>query len=109
MASLLRHVGLQRVMSAVSTLRAPGPPGLPLLGNLLAFRRDVLALALEASRTFGDVVRFRLGPRIVHLLNHPDHVAHVLQRHHARYKRSDRSAAKIALVCGNSLLTTDGP
>ena len=96
-------------MKAPSSRIAPGPSGLPLIGNLLAFRRDVLALALAASREFGDVVRFRLGPRTVHLLNHPDHVAHVLQRHHARYKRSDRSAAKIAMVCGESLLTTDGP
>ena len=96
-------------MTSTSSRGAPGPPGLPFIGNLLAFRRDVLALALAASREFGDVVRFRLGPRTVHLLNHPDHVAHVLQRHHARYKRSDRSAAKIAMVCGDSLLTTDGP
>jgi len=94
--------------AAVSPAIAPGPPGLPLLGNLLAFRRDALELALRASRTFGDVVRFRLGPRIVHLVNHPDYVSHVLQHNQKNYLRSARSASTIALVCGDSLLTSTG-
>ena len=51
---------------------APGPRGRPLLGNLLDFRRDVLALLLDGRRLFGDVVRFRLGPLLVHLVAHPD-------------------------------------
>ena len=87
---------------------APGPPGYPLVGNLLEFRHDVLKLGVDAARTHGDVVRFRLGPHIIHLINHPNHVERVLVHNQANYDRATRSAAQIALVCGQSLLTTSG-
>jgi len=87
---------------------APGPPGYPLVGNLFEFRHDVLKLGVNAARTYGDVVRFRLGPHVIHLINHPNHVEHVLVHNQANYDRATRSAAQIALVCGQSLLTTSG-
>jgi len=87
---------------------APGPPGYPLVGNLLEFRHDVLKLGVDAARDYGDVVRFRLGPHVIHLINHPNHVEHVLVHNQANYDRATRSAAQIALVCGQSLLTTSG-
>ena len=87
---------------------APGPPGSKVLGNLQEFRRDVLGLLTNSAREFGDVVRFRLGPHVVHLLNHPDHIEHVLQKNPQNYDRGTRSASKIRAVCGESLLTTDG-
>jgi cytochrome P450 len=87
---------------------APGPPGYPLVGNMLEFRHDVLKLGVDAARTYGDVVRFKLGPHVIHLINHPDHVEHVLVHNQANYDRATRSAAQIALVCGQSLLTTSG-
>jgi len=40
---------------------APGPAGHFLIGNLIAFRRDVLRLLLDSRRDFGDVVRLSLG------------------------------------------------
>jgi cytochrome P450 len=87
---------------------APGPPGYPLIGNLIEFRRDVLQLGVDAARAYGDVVRFRLGPHVIHLINHPGHVEHVLVHNQTNYDRATRSAAQIALVCGQSLLTTSG-
>lgn len=87
---------------------APGPPGHPLFGHLQAFRRDVLGLMMAAARDHGDVVRFRLGPQVVHLLNHPDHVQHVLQRHPGNFDKRTRSAAFIKGVTGESLLTANG-
>ena len=54
--------------------RAPGPPGWPLIGNLIAFRRDVLGLLLDSRRRYGDVVRFRLGPMVIHLVAHPEQI-----------------------------------
>jgi cytochrome P450 len=87
---------------------APGPRGHPLLGNLPEFRRDVLGLMMESTGRFGDVVRFRLGPRVIHLLNHPDHVDHVLKRNHRNFDKRTRSAAFIRRVTGDSLLTSNG-
>ena len=87
---------------------APGPKGHWLLGNLREFRRDVLGLMMNSTREFGDVVRFRLGPKVIHLLNHPDHVEHVLQTHCSNFDKNTRSAAFIKSVTGESLLTSNG-
>ena len=79
-----------------------------MLGNLREFRSDVLGLVTGAAAEYGDVVRTRLGPHVVHLLNHPDHVTHVLQRNSANYDKKTRSSASIRSVTGDSLLTANG-
>jgi cytochrome P450 len=87
---------------------APSPPGVPLLGHLPAFRRDVLRLLLDGRQTCGDVVRFRLGPRVVHLAAQPDHVKQVLVTHQHKYNKDTRSAATIRSLTGPGLLTSSG-
>lgn len=87
---------------------APGPPGLPLLGNLLPFRRDVLGLLLASRAAYGDVVRFRLGPMVLHLVAHPDGIRHVLQERAEQYDKTTRSSSKIRGLTGLSLLTASG-
>lgn len=87
---------------------APGPAGHFLLGNLLEFRRDVLGLVTQSTATYGDIVRCRLGPQVVHLLNHPDHVEQVLQKRAANYDKNTRSSAAIHAITGDSLLTANG-
>jgi cytochrome P450 len=79
-----------------------------LFGNLREFRRDALGLLLDSARRYGDVVRFRLGPFPVHLINHPDGIEHVLQKRAANYDKNTRSARFIRMVCGESLLTSNG-
>jgi cytochrome P450 len=87
---------------------APGPPGLPLIGNLLSFRHDVLQLLLDARERYGDVVRFRLGPAIFHLVAHPDLIREVLQEKADQYDKETRSSAKIRSMTGHGLLTASG-
>lgn len=87
---------------------APGPRGELLLGNLRAFRRDVLKLMLDSAKEFGDVVRFCLGPLTVHLINHPDHVEHVLQSGSRNYDKATRSSTNIRAISGDSLLVSNG-
>jgi cytochrome P450 len=88
---------------------APGPPGDPWLGHLRGFRRDVLGLLLDGAAAHGDVVRFRLGPIVAHLVNHPTHIAQVLQSGARHYDKQTRSTAAIRAICDESLLTADGP
>lgn len=87
---------------------APGPPGSPLTGHLHRLRHDVLGLLTDATRDHGDVVRFRVGPLVMHLVNHPDHVAQVMIRNRKNYDKASRSSACLALICGESLLTANG-
>lgn len=95
-------------MSATHSSLAPGPRGHWLLGHIPEFRSDLLGLLTRSAQAFGDVVRFRLGPKVIHLLNHPAHVEHVLQANAANYDKRTRSAQFIHAVTGDSLLTMNG-
>jgi len=95
-------------MAHLEKTKAPGPRGDFLLGNLREFRRDVLGLVTRSAAEYGDVVRCRLGPHIIHLLNHPDHVEQVLQRNASNYNKDTRSSDSIRSVTGQSLLTSNG-
>lgn len=75
---------------------------------MAAFRRDVLGLLLESAATYGDIVRFRVGPIVVHFVNEPASIAQVLQSK-GRYDKQTRSTAAIRAICDASLLTTEGP
>lgn len=95
-------------MNATPQKIAPGPPGHFLLGNLQEFRRDVLGLVTQSAATYGDIVRCRLGPQVVHLINHPDFIEQILQKRSANYDKETRSSAYIKSVTGDSLLTCNG-
>lgn len=88
---------------------APSPRGSLLTGHFREIRRDVLGLMLTGARDCGDIVRFRLGPLTMHLVNHPDPIAHVLIKNRENYDKDSRSSASLSLVCGESLLTANGP
>ena len=69
-------------------LLPPGVPGRWLLGNLPEFRRDMLGFFTRCAREFGDVVQMRFGPRLVHLVSHPDFVEQVLVTEHRKFGKS---------------------
>jgi cytochrome P450 len=76
-----------------------------LLGDLPEFRRDPLAFFEDRARR-GDVVPVRLVmPGF--LVNHPDHVKHVLHDHHANYQKGPLYR-RLKPVAGEGLLTSEG-
>jgi len=85
----------------------PSPPATPLLGHIPAFRRDVLGLLVDSVREHGDFIRFRLGPRAVHLVNHPDAIHRVLRTNAANYDKHTRTTAFLRDITGESLLTAN--
>lgn len=85
----------------------PGPRGLPLFGSLFRMRKDPLAFVLDGARTYGDAVRYQLGPQPVILFTHPDQVKEVLvTRQHDFVKGRGLQWAKRFL--GEGLLTSEG-
>ncbi len=84
----------------------PGPHGLPLLGMLLAIRRDPVGVFTRSALKFGDVVYFKIASRRGYLLNNPDDVRHVLQDNARNYHKSPLYD-KLRLVLGNGLLTSE--
>jgi hypothetical protein len=66
--------------------RPPGPKGLPFLGNLLDFSRDVLRYYLEWAQQYGDIVALRLGTWPAVLLSRSDYAEYVLVEHHRNFR-----------------------
>jgi cytochrome P450 len=89
--------------------RAPGPRGRLLVGSLRGFRGDRLIETMEQARAkYGDVVRFRVGPRTVHLVSHPDLAQEVLAKEKETFFKIQEGIERkigLGLVLGEGLLT----
>jgi len=87
---------------------APGPRGLPVVGNLLELqRKDPFRILVDNWRAYGDVVRFKMGPITQHLFVQPDHVKHILVNNKANYWKGI-GMAKLKLMLGQGLFTSEG-
>lgn len=96
------------MLAAPPPRRAPGPRGVPLLGSVLDLkRRGQVRFYLENWHAYGDIVRFRLGPLVAHILAHPDHIYYVLASNAQNYSKGP-GYAKAQQVIGNGLLTSEG-
>ncbi|MGG3887374.1 cytochrome P450 [Brevibacillus panacihumi] len=85
-----------------------GPKGLPISGNVLAFRRDTLKFIRDAAKEYGDVVHFRFGPkRHVYMLNNPDMIKEVLVTKQAHFRKGKGLQVARAVV-GDGILTSEG-
>ncbi len=87
--------------------KPPGPKGHRLLGSLMEIRRDRIRFVTEATRNYGDVVSFTMGPRRIYLLRHPDHIRHVLMENHENYVKG-LGLKHAAELLGSGLLTSEG-
>jgi cytochrome P450 len=85
---------------------APGPRGNLLLGTLPdLLRRGFFSILVDGWRTYGDLVCFRMGSRLVYLIVRPEHVAHVLIKNRDNYtKRSHRARPLV----GDGLVASTG-
>ena len=84
-----------------------GPKGYPLVGVLPLLRRDPFGFLNHIAQEYGDAAAMKLGPRPCFVLNHPDHVNHVLVSRPDNYVKS-HLIDKLKPVLGNGLLTSDG-
>ncbi|MEH0423561.1 cytochrome P450 [Streptomyces sp. B21-083] len=102
------RVGDQAGGRAGLQARAPDAPevaGLPVLGSVPAFRRDILAAMRVGWREGGDLVRYRLGPVSVHGVSSPELAGEVLTDSAVYGKLGPDNPLR--LVLGEGLLTGD--
>lgn len=85
----------------------PGPRGHRLVGSLLEVRRDRLSFAITAAQNYGDIVGFRMGPKRLYLLNHPDYAKHILCDNSHNYTKG-LGLAEAKPLFGEGLLTSEG-
>ena len=86
----------------------PGPKD-ALFGITLyrASQREPLRFMERLSRTFGDVVHFKIGKQEVYLLNHPDLIKGVLLSHYTNFVKG-RGVVRRNNFFGEGLLTSEG-
>ena len=94
-------------MLALTSLRPPGPPGLPILGHSLSFARDPLGFLSGLAQRYGDVSFFRLADVPVYFLSRPDYVWEVLVIQRAKFEISIMRR-RLEPVLGTGMLTSRG-
>ena len=82
------------------------PGGRRLLGHALEFRGDPLAL-LQRAREHGDVVRVRIGPFHIYLLNSPDAIRQALVGQ-ARKLEKGLNFGRAKRLIGTGLVMSEG-
>ena len=102
----------ERTMSsdtpAISGERPPGPDGLPILGNQLAFLRDPYGFMTRTAREYGDIVSWTDPDALAFQLNHPDYIEHVLVQHNENYVKGDQFQKILGPITGNGILNSEG-
>jgi len=86
----------------------PGPHGHPLWGSARALQQKPLEFLSALARDYGDVTRCRYGLWPMYLVNHPDHIKHVLQECHSRYNKDVIDYRLLQRIAGNGLIVNDG-
>jgi cytochrome P450 len=85
----------------------PGPKGHWLLGSLREFRQDMLGFYRQIAREYGDIVAFRLGPKKLVLLNHPDFLEQVLVTENRNFIKH-YAFRLLRPTLGNGLVISEG-
>src|SRR5215475_3193341 len=86
----------------------PGPKGLPLLGNLLDFGRDVLRYYEQWTRDYGDIVSLRFGTWPAVLISNSDYAEYVLVKNHRNFIKFPLFFRHVRAIFGQGLLTSEG-
>lgn len=93
----------------------PGPRGHWLSGHFSEFTRDALSTFTKTSRSHGDVSRLKLigmgklgASYDLHILAHPDDIAHVLDRNAANYPNAGLLRTRYITLFGPCILSAEG-
>jgi cytochrome P450 len=85
-----------------------GPPrakGVPVLGSLPDFRRDIRQALVDGWHEYGDIVEFNVaGPS--YLIVHPDYIKHVLRDNESNFPHAPFLRKRWAKIVGGGLVTS---
>lgn len=87
---------------------APGPDGLPLVGNTLAFLRDPVGFYDRCGSYDADVVAYSVGGTDGLMLKHPDDIEQVLVSDAADYRRGDLIQDSLGKLAEGGLFLAEG-
>lgn len=103
---------LHLVSSRRRRVEAPGPRYRTPFAFLGEFRRDPIQFAVDAFRTYGELVRIRFapgewGPFASFLVSRPEHVKHVLHDNAKNYWKGI-ALGRLRIVMGDGLIVSEG-
>ena len=86
-----------------------GPPGLPLLGNLLQLRFDRFHAILEAwADRYGPLYRIRIGPRRLAVVSDPDTIRRMHRERPDMFRRTRSVESATAEMHINGVFSSEG-
>lgn len=86
-----------------------GPPGLPLLGNLLQLRFDSFHNSLEAwADQYGPLYRFRIGPRRLACISDPEVIKWMHRERPDRFRRTRAVQAATSEMRMKGVFSSEG-
>src|SRR5258708_36810292 len=85
----------------------PTAPGLPLVGNALAYRRNRLALWMQVREPCGDIGLVRLGSRSLLLVSSLELIHAVLVEQADHFEKSPLFRRVMEPILGNGLGTNE--
>ncbi|KAF1872480.1 hypothetical protein Lal_00016781 [Lupinus albus] len=83
----------------------PGPPGLPFFGNLLSLDPELHSYFAGLARTYGPVLKLRLGGKLGIIITSPSAARQVLKDHDTVFANRDVPAAGRAATYGGKDIT----
>jgi cytochrome P450 len=88
--------------------RPPGPRGRPFVGVLPDYQADPFGYLRQLGDVYGDIYRLPLPLYDVVVVNHPDHVGHILNSRKGEYATVGSLAGFVKTVGGASLAMMQG-
>jgi cytochrome P450 len=86
----------------------PGPDGIPVVGNYLAFVRDPFEFMTSTAREYGDIAAWEELDGPIYQLNHPDYVERVLVANNENYVKGQSFQRTLGPITGNGILNSEG-
>ncbi|USZ66704.1 cytochrome P450 [Halorussus salilacus] len=86
----------------------PGPDGLPILGNQLAFIREPYEFMTRNAREYGDIVHWEDPGGPVYQLNHPEYIERVLVQNNQNYVKGENFQNILGPITGEGILNSEG-
>jgi cytochrome P450 len=77
-------------------------------GSVRDLVRQPLSFFLAITRQYGDIVCYRSAPEVAFLVNHPDHIRHILVENNKNYSKATYSNTKFKDVIADGLLVSEG-
>lgn len=90
----------------MTTTKAPGIKGLPVIGNLADYNREPFLYPNVIAPKHGRVVHLQLGPRDLYVVWHPEDIQRVLRDNHHNYRKGE-TAYPLEVVSGPALVNME--